>query len=139
MRECSEIRFLNQRELDALIAAVDVSEDLFGPTDRAIFLTAVMTGMRQGEMLALRWRDVAWEAKRIRVRRNYTRGHWSTPKSRNGERAVPLSGRVEGELKAHLGRSRFCSKDDLVLAKPLNGECSPTAPSCRRVPDQRRR
>jgi integrase len=34
-----------------------------------------MTAMRQGELLALRWRDIDWEAKRIRVRRNFTRGH----------------------------------------------------------------
>lgn len=70
VRESSEIRFLNQEELDALIASVDVSAVPFGSTDRAIFLTAAMTGMRQGELLALRWRDVDWEAKRIRVRRN---------------------------------------------------------------------
>lgn len=133
VRECSEIRFLNQQELDTLIAAVDVSDKPFGLTDRAIFLTAAMTGMRQGELLALRWRDVDWEAKRIRVRRNYTRGHWSTPKSRSGERAVPLSGRVEDELRIHLGHSRFCSEDDLVFANPLNGEVLPHGPLVRRL------
>ncbi len=120
VRECSEIRFLNQQELDALIAAVDASDKPFGPTDRAIFLTAAMTGMRQGELLALRWRDVDWEAKRIRVRRS-------------GERAVPLSGRVEGELRAHLGRSRFCGEDDLVFANPLSGDVLPHGPLVRRL------
>ena len=133
VRECSEIRYLNQQELDALIAAVDVCDKPFGPTDRAIFLTAAMTGMRQGELLALRWRDVDWEAKRIRVRRNYTRGYWSTPKSRSGERAVPLSGRVEGELRAHLQRSRFCGEDDLVFANPLSGDVLPHSPLVRRL------
>jgi integrase len=132
VRECSEVRFLNQLELDALIAAIDVSNEPFGSTDRAIFLTAAMTGMRQGELLALRWRDVDWEAKRIRVRRNYTRGYWSTPKSRSGERAVPLSGRVEDELRAHLRRSRFCDEDDLVFANPLNGDVLPNGPLVRR-------
>ena len=62
VRVCSEIRFLNQQELDALIASVDVTAVLFGSTDRAIFLTAAMTGMRQGELLALRWRDAATHA-----------------------------------------------------------------------------
>ena len=133
VRECSEIRFLNQQELDALIAAIDVSNEPFGPTDKAIFLTAAMTGMRQGELLALRWRDVDWEAKRIRVRRNYTRGYWSTPKSRSGERAVPLSGRVENELRAHLGHSHFCGEDDLVFANPLNGEVLSHGPLVRRL------
>jgi integrase len=132
VRECSEIRFLNQQELDALIASIDVSAVPFGSTDRAIFLTAAMTGMRQGELLALRWRDVDWQAKRIRVRRNYTRGHWSTPKSRSGERAVPLSAKVEAELRAHLRRSQFAGEDDLVFANPLSGEVLPHGPLVRR-------
>jgi integrase len=65
--------------------------DPFGAIDRAIVLTAAMSGMRQGELLALRWCDVDWEAKRIRVRRNYVRGYWGTPKSRSGERSIPLA------------------------------------------------
>jgi integrase len=39
-----------------------------------LYLTAAMTGLRQGELLALRWRDVDWLAARVRVRRNYVRG-----------------------------------------------------------------
>lgn len=132
VRDCSEIRFLNQQELDALIASVDVTAVPFGSTDRAIFLTAAMTGMRQGELLALRWRDVDREAKRIRVRRNYTRGHWSTPKSRSGERSVPLSSKVEAELRAHLRRTHFASEDDLVFANPLSGAVLPHGPLVRR-------
>jgi integrase len=132
VRDCSEIRFLNQQELDALIAAVDVSALPFGYTDRAILLAAAMTGMRQGELLALRWRDVDWKAKRIRVRRNYTRGHWSTPKSRSGERSVPLSSKVEAELRAHLRRSPFSGEDDLVFANPLSGEVLLHGPLVRR-------
>jgi integrase-like protein len=63
VRQSADIRFLDRREFEALLAAVDVSEEPFGLTDRAIFLTATMTGMRQGELLALRWRDVDWQAK----------------------------------------------------------------------------
>lgn len=132
VRECSEIRFLNQQELDALIGSIDVFAVPFGSTDRAIFLTAAMTGMRQGELLALRWRDVDWQAKRIRVRRNYTRGHWSTPKSRSGERSVPLSSQVEAELRTHLRRSQFAGEDNLVFANPLSGEVLPHGPLVRR-------
>ncbi len=121
VRESIDIRFLDRNELEALLAAVDVREKPFGYTDRAIFLTAAMTGMRQGELLALRWRDVDWQAKRIRVRRNYVRGRWDTPKSRSGERSVPLATRVATELKRHRRRSHFRADTDLVFPHPLTG------------------
>lgn len=121
VRQSADIRFLDRREFEALLAAVDVSEEPFGLTDRAIFLTATMTGMRQGELLALRWSDVDWQAKRIRVRRSYVRGHWDTPKSRSGERSVPLATRVSCELKRHRRRSRFRGAADLVFPHPLTG------------------
>lgn len=60
-----------------------------------------MSGLRQGELLALRWGDVDWGAKKIRVRQSYVRGHWLTPKSRRGSRSVPLAGRVAAALRRH--------------------------------------
>jgi integrase len=89
VKPSTDIRFLNQAELAALLRAVDLNAKPFGPTDHALFLTAAMTGLRQGELLALRWRDVDWKAGKIRVRRNYVRGHWVAPKSRRGSRSVP--------------------------------------------------
>lgn|SRR5215211_1441235 len=58
------------------------------PTDRTLFLVAAMTGLRQGELLALRWRDVDWTAGRIRVRRRVSLGALRSP--RKGR--VPLFG-----------------------------------------------
>ena len=55
-----DIRFLDREELEALLRAVP--DDHLGPTDRVLYLTAAMTGLRQGELLALRWRDVDWTA-----------------------------------------------------------------------------
>lgn len=107
IRPHQDIRFLGRREFEATLNAIDVAKEPFGAIDRAIVLTAAMTGMRQGELLALRWCDVDWEARRIRVRRNYVRGHWGTPKSRSGERSVPLATRVAGELRQLRHRSSF--------------------------------
>ena len=116
-----EIRFLSQQELSALLAAVDPNGGVFGSTDRALYLTAALSGLRQGELLALRWRDVDWAAGKIRVRRNYVRGHWITPKSRAGSRAVPLLDAVAGELDRHFKRSAYQGDDDLVFAHPEKG------------------
>lgn len=81
-----------------------------------------MTGLRQGELLALRWRDVDWSAQRIRVRRNYVRGHLLTPKSKRGSRSVPLASRVAAELKRHFERSLGQEDEDLVFANPDTGK-----------------
>ena len=62
-----------------------------GTTERVLYLTAAMTGLRRGELLALRWQDIDWTAGVVRVRRNYTRGQFGTPKSRRSSRAVPLA------------------------------------------------
>lgn len=122
IRPNKEIRFLDRDELEAVLGAIDVAEKPFGAIDRAIVLTAAMSGMRQGELLALRWRDVDWQAKRIRVRRNYVRGYWGTPKSRSGERSIGLATRVAAELKQLRRRSRFLADRDLVFASPSSGE-----------------
>jgi integrase len=49
---------------------------------RTFSLVALKTGMRQGELLALRWCDVDLKEAVIRVRRSYTGGAVSTPKNR---------------------------------------------------------
>jgi integrase len=36
--------------------------------ERALFLTAAVTGLRQGELMGLCWRDMDWAARRIRQR-----------------------------------------------------------------------
>jgi integrase len=121
VEESTDIRFLEMEEVEALLAAVPQNTTL-GPTDRALYLTATMTGLRQGELLALRWRDIDWTAGRVRVRQNYVRGHWGTPKSRRGSRSVPLADRVAGELERHFQRSAFQADDALVFPHPHTGE-----------------
>jgi integrase len=66
------VRFLAMAEVEALLRAVP-GDDL-GRVERVMYLAAATCGMRQGELIALRWRDVDWSARRIRVRRNYVRG-----------------------------------------------------------------
>jgi integrase len=76
----ADVRFLDHEELEALLRAVP--EDVLGGVEGPLYLTAAMTGLRQGELFPLRWRDVDWSAGRLRVRRNYVRGEYGTPKSK---------------------------------------------------------
>jgi integrase len=115
-----DIRYLNQEEVEALVASV--APDELGATERVAYLTAAMTGLRQGELLALRWGDVDWAAARLRVRRNYVRGEFGTPKSRRSSRSVPLADRVAGELDRHFQKTAFQGDGDLVFPHPLTGK-----------------
>ena len=90
-----------------------------------------MTGLRKGELVALRWCDVDWTAGEIRVRRNYVRGEFGTPKSRRSSRSVPMADEVgERAASALLDGSSSRGDDDLVFAHPdTGGRCrKPTSP-----------
>jgi len=83
--------------------------------DAAIYLTAAFTGLRMGELLALRWRDVDFHGQTIRVRASYYNGVLTTPKS-GKVRAVPMASDVAAAL-ARLGRREYwVGDDDLVFA-----------------------
>jgi integrase len=110
------IQFLQPEELDALVRAVP--DDELGAVEGVIYLTAAMTGLRQGELVALRWIDVDYPARRVRVADSYTRGAFGSPKSGHG-RSVPMGDRLAGELERHHQRSRWQAEQDLVFAHPL--------------------
>ena len=95
--------------------------DAVGRVERALYLTAAMTGMRQGELLALRWMDVDWVAHRVRVRRNFVRGEFGTPKSRRSSRSIPLADQVARELELLFQASSYQGDEDLVFGHPHTG------------------
>jgi integrase len=83
----------------------------------------VTTGLRQGELLALKWTDVDWLARRIRVADNFPRGRSDeadTPKSHH-LRSVPMADGLAGELERHFQRSAFRADHDLVFCHPVTG------------------
>jgi len=114
-----DIRFLDETELEALIRAVPT--DARGSTERVLYVTAAMTGLRQGELLGLRWQDIDWMASRVRVRQSFVRGEFGSPKTRRSSRSVPLADRVAIELETHSKRSAYRGDQDLVFGHPETG------------------
>ena len=55
---------------------------------RTLFLTAIMTGARQGEILGLKWSDVDFETKQIHIRRTFNHGRFFSPKTKESVRAI---------------------------------------------------
>lgn len=64
-------------------------ENLSQPS-RSIAGLLVFTGMRVGEVLALRWRDVDLESGKIRIRQTVYEGHFDEPKTKRSNRTIPL-------------------------------------------------
>jgi integrase len=71
----SDYDFYSREEVDALVRAAASEQDA------AVYTTAAMTGLRRGEPVALRWRDIDFPGQAIRVRANYSHGELVTPKS----------------------------------------------------------
>jgi integrase len=82
---------------------------------------AAMTGLRQGELLALRWLDLDADARKVRVRQAWVRGEFKAPKSRRGSRGVPVAEEVASALRELAEASAFDAADDLVFAHPKTG------------------
>jgi integrase len=97
--------------------------DVLGPVLRVVVLAAAMTGLRQSELLGLRWRDVDWTAQRIRVRNTFVRGEHSTDgkSDLSTRRSVPVADRLAGELDRWSKRTEYRGDRDLVFAHPQTG------------------
>jgi integrase len=108
VRPTGDIEVFSPEEVWALVRAAASEQDA------AIYLTAAFTGLRRGELLALRWRDVDFPASAIRVRGSYAGGQLTTPKS-GKVRSVPLAPEV-AETLAQIGqREHFTGDDELVF------------------------
>jgi integrase len=122
----TEIRYLTATEAWALVEAARPGP--YQALDRAMYLTAAMTGMRIGELQALDWRSVDMVHARIRVRRTWDRKTktFTTPKSLRSERAIPLPDVVAGELERMFRHYHPNAvephPDALVFADPLTRE-----------------
>lgn len=71
-------------------------------------MLALFTGMRQGEICGLRWREVDFRAKLIRVRESVGRegegSYMKEPKTGGSRRDVPMPQAIADELRAHRAR-----------------------------------
>ncbi len=108
--EAVKVQQVRRKEITPLTAEETkrLIEAARGDRFEALYVLAVTTGMRQSELLALKWDDVDLESGVLRVRRTLTRlkgkvclGEPKTPKSR---RSVKLTAIAAEALRAHLSR-----------------------------------
>jgi integrase len=102
-------RFLTAEEVRRLVTASKEPA-------RTVILLAVMTGLRIGEILALRWGRVDLLRGTVLVAETCYKGKFGSPKTQASRRQVPLAPSVVRELKAHYSRSADHSPGTLVFA-----------------------
>ena len=118
------------------------ARDLFdaarGDRLEALYVLAIATGLRQGELLALKWEDVELEEAVLRVRRTLTRSGGKVevgpPKTPNSRRSVGLTSRAVEALRAHLARQLAEMEEmgslyrpgGLVFANEIGGIINPS-------------
>lgn len=99
-------------ELERLATAAENAQDA------AIYKVAAFTGLRQGELLGLRWGCVDFVGGLLHVRRNFTGGEEKTPKGKR-VRSVPMMADVIDTLAALKDREHFTADDDLVFGSEV--------------------
>lgn len=94
--------------------------------DAALFLVAAFTGLRMGELLALRWRNVDFTGAKLVVEASWSAGRLSTPKSGKW-RAVPLADQPAAAIERVSLRQHFTTRDDLVFCNAVGDYLDPSA------------
>jgi integrase len=91
---------------------------------RSVVLVAVLTGLRIGEILALRWGRVDFVRNNIAVEESYS-GRFGPPKTRSSRRTVPISSALHAVLQAQQTRCKSTGEGDLVFATYKGTPLSP--------------
>ncbi|HET7444257.1 MAG TPA: tyrosine-type recombinase/integrase [Solirubrobacterales bacterium] len=88
--------------------------------DASLFIIAAMTGLRIGELGALRWHDVDLGEGFLTVSRAFSAGEETSTKSRRS-RVVPLAAQAREELERLCSRQHFLSREDYVFCRTDGG------------------
>jgi integrase len=91
----SEIRPLSEDQVKRLFQAVR------GDQLEALYVLAITTGMRSGELLGLRWEDVDLQTGTLQVRRTAFNGRIEAPKTLKGKRSIRLTQTSITALRKH--------------------------------------
>lgn len=116
-RRSGDFRVLDAGEVQLLTNEAESAQD------GALYTVAAFTGLRLGELLALRWRDVDFAKRVVHVRRSIVLGVEDTPKSHK-VRSVPLIDQAARALDELSRRGTFVHRDDRVFADDVGAHLS---------------
>jgi len=101
-----EMKALHADQVRALLSVAKQGRN------EALYYLAVTTGLRRGELLALRWDHLDWETGQIRILQQLQRINgmglvFSEPKTTSGRRSVVLGPSVLEKLREHSKRQQL--------------------------------
>jgi integrase len=105
-----------------------------------IVMVAVLTGLRIGEILALRWKRIDLLGATLEVAENYSSGEFGSPKTKSSRRVVPISTPLVRAFGSHRLRMNPASPEELAFQTPKGTPLSDKnlynrelAPACDRI------
>lgn len=111
---------LGRRERAVGIDEAELLIGLLPESERPLWACAFFSGLRRGELQALRWSDVDFAKGLIHVERSWDAvAGYIEPKSAKGTRAVPIMGALHDYLAGHKARTRR-DGDDLVFGSTVS-------------------
>ena len=105
----TKVEILKPEEIRALI------ENEKDQKHKMLFTLAVMSGMRQGELLGLKWAEIDWFNSQVHVRRTFNHGRFYEPKTETSRRAIDIGPSVMSDLRKW---KLACPANDLDLVFP---------------------
>lgn len=108
------------RKAHAVEEVAAVLRECEGDFERALLTTAYYTGMRIGELVALKWEDVDLVRLRIVVKRSWSRGAETTTKSRK-RRTIAVAPTVAQALSRLVTFTPYGTPQDRVFAHQQTG------------------
>jgi integrase len=109
-----------------------------------IVQVAVLTGLRIGEILALRWKRIDLLRGTLEVAETFSDGQFGSPKTRSSHRIIPISSALQNVFATHRSGRGECKPESLVFATrsgtPLSSKNlynRELAPACDRIKQPR--
>jgi integrase len=101
-----EMKFYDEGQVNQMLLVAR------GDRYEALYHLAVVSGMRQSELLALKWSDLDWQAGTLKIQRQLKRqdhkgGYFSNPKTKAGKRSIDLGPETIKKLQDHYERQRL--------------------------------
>lgn len=104
--EKKKIRFLSEDEIKIFLEkAKELTPNYF-----ALFYTAIFTGMRRGELLALEWNDIDFKKQTININKQVYRGRLSDTKTFTSTRTINIPNSLAHILYEHKKVQKIISK-----------------------------